>query len=67
MESQARLAPYVGLGTRLQDFAPDELSALTEERQVTELREMVERRVMLGKRRRQTRGPSRASARFVAP
>jgi hypothetical protein len=52
MQSQAPLAPYVGLWTRLQDFAPDELSALTEERQVAELREMVERRVMLGKRRR---------------
>jgi Winged helix DNA-binding domain len=29
MQSQAPLAPYVGLWTRLQDFAPDELSALT--------------------------------------
>jgi hypothetical protein len=26
MQSQAPLAPYVGLWTRLQDFAPDELS-----------------------------------------
>lgn len=37
MQSQAPLAPYVGLWTRLQDFAPGELSALTEERQVTRL------------------------------
>jgi hypothetical protein len=37
MQSQAPLAPYVGLWTRLRDFAPDELSALTEERQVMEL------------------------------
>jgi hypothetical protein len=37
MQSQAPLAPYVGLWTRLQDFAPDELSALTEERQVVRL------------------------------
>jgi hypothetical protein len=27
MQSQAPLAPYVGLWTRLQDFAPDELTA----------------------------------------
>lgn len=31
------LAPYVGLWTRLRGFAPDELSALTEERQVVRL------------------------------
>lgn len=37
MQSQAPLAPYVGLWTRLQDFAPDELSALTEDRQVVRL------------------------------
>ena len=37
MQSQAPLAPYVGLWTRLQDFAPVELSALTEERQVVRL------------------------------
>jgi hypothetical protein len=37
MQSQAPLAPYVGLWTRLQDFAPDELSALIEERQVVRL------------------------------
>ncbi|SCL29702.1 Winged helix DNA-binding domain-containing protein [Micromonospora rhizosphaerae] len=37
MQSQAPLAPYVGLWTRLADFAPDELSALTEERQVVRL------------------------------
>ena len=37
MQSQAPLAPYVGLWTRLQDLAPDELSALTEERQVVRL------------------------------
>jgi hypothetical protein len=37
MQYQAPLAPYVGLWTRLQDFAPDELSALTEERQVVRL------------------------------
>ena len=34
MQSQAPLAPYVGLWTRLQDFAPGELSALTEQREV---------------------------------
>ncbi|MFF4193188.1 DNA glycosylase AlkZ-like family protein [Nonomuraea sp. NPDC001831] len=37
MQSQAPLAPYVGLWTRLQGFAPDELSALTERRQVVRL------------------------------
>jgi hypothetical protein len=37
MQSQAPLAPYVGLWTRLQGFAPDELSALTEEHQVIRL------------------------------
>jgi len=37
MQSQAPLAPYVGLWTRLQDFAADELSALTEQRQVVRL------------------------------
>lgn len=37
MQSQAPLAPYVGLWTRLQDFAPDELSALTDQRQVVRL------------------------------
>jgi hypothetical protein len=37
MQSQAPLAPYVGLWTRLQGFAPGELSALTEERQVVRL------------------------------
>jgi hypothetical protein len=37
MQSQAPLAPYVGLWTRLKDFAPDELSALTEQRQVVRL------------------------------
>jgi hypothetical protein len=37
MQSQAPLAPYIGLWTRLQDFAPDELSALTEQRQVVRL------------------------------
>jgi hypothetical protein len=37
MQSQAPLAPYVGLWTRLQGFAADELSALTEERQVVRL------------------------------
>ncbi|HXT93768.1 MAG TPA: winged helix DNA-binding domain-containing protein [Trebonia sp.] len=37
MQSQAPLAPYVGLWTRLQDFAPAQLSALTEERQVVRL------------------------------
>ncbi|MGW4405459.1 winged helix DNA-binding domain-containing protein [Nonomuraea sp. NPDC004702] len=37
MQSQAPLAPYVGLWTRLRGFAPDELSALTEQRQVVRL------------------------------
>ena len=37
MQSQAPLAPYVGLWTRLRDFAPGELAALTEERQVVRL------------------------------
>ncbi|MBV9450214.1 MAG: AlkZ family DNA glycosylase [Streptosporangiaceae bacterium] len=37
MQSQAPLAPYLGLWTRLRDFAPDELSALTEQRQVVRL------------------------------
>ncbi len=37
MQSQAPLAPYVGLWTRLQDFKPDELSALTGQRQVVRL------------------------------
>ena len=37
MQSQAPLAPYVGLWTRLQNFAPDELSALTEQREVVRL------------------------------
>jgi hypothetical protein len=34
MQSQAPLAPYVGLWSRLTGFAPAELSALTESRQV---------------------------------
>jgi hypothetical protein len=37
MQSQAPHAPYIGLWTRLRDFAHDELSALTEERQVVRL------------------------------
>lgn len=37
MQSQAPLAPYVGLWTRRRDFAPGELSALTEQRQVVRL------------------------------
>ena len=37
MQAQAPLAPYVGLWTRLRDFAPDELSALTDQRQVVRL------------------------------
>jgi hypothetical protein len=37
MQSQAPLAPYAGWWTRLQDFAPDELSALTGQRQVVRL------------------------------
>ena len=40
MQSQAPLAPYVGLWTRLRDFAPGELAALTEERQVVRLQLM---------------------------
>ena len=40
MQAQAPLAPYVGLWTRLRDFAPDELSALTEQRQVVRLHVM---------------------------
>jgi DNA glycosylase AlkZ-like len=34
MQSQAPLAPYVGLWTRMQDFSPEELSALTMQRRV---------------------------------
>jgi len=37
MQSQAPLAPYVGLWTRLRDFAPGELSALTQQRRVVRL------------------------------
>lgn len=37
MQSQAPLAPYVGLWSRLRDFAPGELSALTGQRQVVRL------------------------------
>jgi Winged helix DNA-binding domain len=37
MQAQAPLAPYLGLWTRLQDFTPGELSALTEQRQVVRL------------------------------
>ncbi|WP_182902313.1 winged helix DNA-binding domain-containing protein [Microbispora sp. H10830] len=37
MQSQAPLAPYVELWTRLQNFAADELSTLTEQRQVVRL------------------------------
>ena len=37
MQSQAPLAPYVGLWTRLRDFATDELSGLTERREVVRL------------------------------
>ncbi len=37
MQSQAPLAPYVGLWARLRDFAPGELSALTWQRQVVRL------------------------------
>lgn len=37
MQSQAPLAPYLGLWTRLRDFAADELSALTWRRQVVRL------------------------------
>jgi hypothetical protein len=37
MQAQAPLAPYVGLWTRLKDFTPDELSALTDQRQAVRL------------------------------
>jgi hypothetical protein len=37
MQSQAPLAPYVGLWTRLRDFVPDELSTLTEQRKVVRI------------------------------
>ena len=37
MQSQAPLAPYVGLWTRLRDFAPERLATLTQERQVVRL------------------------------
>ena len=37
MQAQAPLAPYLGLWTRVQDFIPEELSALTEQRQVVRL------------------------------
>lgn len=37
MQSQAPLAPYVGLWTRMRDFAPGELSALTDQRHVVRL------------------------------
>jgi hypothetical protein len=37
MQSQAPLAPYIGLWTRLRDFAMPELSALTEDRRVVRL------------------------------
>lgn len=37
MQSQAPLAPYVGLWTRLRDFAPDSLSTLTEQREVVRI------------------------------
>ena len=40
MQSQAPLAPYVGLWTRLLDFAPGELATLTEDRQVVRLQLM---------------------------
>jgi Winged helix DNA-binding domain len=40
MQSQAPLAPYVGLWTRLRDFAPAELATLTEEREVARLQLM---------------------------
>ena len=37
MQSQAPLAPYIGLWTRLCDFDPHELSTLTEQRDVVRL------------------------------
>ncbi len=37
MQSQAPLAPYLGLWTRLRDFVPDELATLTEQRAVVRL------------------------------
>jgi hypothetical protein len=37
MQSQAPLAPYVGLWTRVRDFVPGDLSALTDQRQVVRL------------------------------
>jgi hypothetical protein len=40
MQSQAPLAPYVGLWTRLREFDAKELSALTERRQVVRLHMM---------------------------
>jgi hypothetical protein len=40
MQSQAPLAPYVGLWTRLRDFGPAELATLTEEREVARLQLM---------------------------
>jgi Winged helix DNA-binding domain len=40
MQSQAPLAPYVGLWTRLRDFASGELATLTQERQVVRLQLM---------------------------
>lgn len=40
MQSQAPLAPYVGLWTRLRDFAPGELATLTGDRQVVRLQLM---------------------------
>jgi hypothetical protein len=40
MQSQAPLAPYVGLWTRMHDFVPDELSTLTEQRRVVRLHPM---------------------------
>src|SRR5690348_8197371 len=40
MQSQAPLAPYIGLWTRLRDFVADELSDLTEKREVVRLHVM---------------------------